>query len=192
MRLSKSAWWRIVTVVALLGLPFIYYNFILDRHPPPFCHKQIYFAFHTWMVDSKTNAFPNAGGIGADSISLMNEQMGGLTWSKNYKYVPGLCVGDPGDLVLMYVAHPTRWTWHGSTPTIFRQKQWILVPLDFKSEGPDRAGAGPGELSERVSSEEFRRRLQRTLDFLRTNTRPNWETVVAEHARFLESVGPEH
>jgi hypothetical protein len=51
-----------------------------------------------------------------------------------------------------------------------------------------RPPSGPGELSERVSLAEFRSRLQRTLDFVRTNERPNWQTIVAEHAKFLDAV----
>jgi hypothetical protein len=45
-----------------------------------------------------------------------------------------------------------------------------------------------GEASERVSFEDFRARLTGTLDFLRTNQRPSWQTVVAEHGKFLHSL----
>ena len=51
-----------------------------------------------------------------------------------------------------------------------------------------RPPSGPGELSERVSLDEFRSRLRRTLDFVRTNERPHWQTVVAEHGKFLDSI----
>jgi hypothetical protein len=43
-------------------------------------------------------------------------------------------------------------------------------------------------LSERVSLDEFRSTLKRTLDFIRTNERPNWQAVVAEHSKFLNSL----
>jgi hypothetical protein len=86
----------------------------------------------------------------------------------------------------MYVGQPTRWTWHAQKPTIFREKAWIVVPVDFATGS--RPQAGPGELSERISTDEFRRRLRRTVDFIRTNQRPNWQTIVAEHTKFLESI----
>jgi hypothetical protein len=76
--------------------------------------------------------------------------------------------------------------WHGPPPTIFKDKAWIVVPVDFKMGG--RSPAGAGELSERVSFDEFQRRLRCTLDYVRTNERPNWQTIVAEHTEFLESV----
>jgi hypothetical protein len=51
-----------------------------------------------------------------------------------------------------------------------------------------RPKSGPGELSERVSLDEFRSRLKRTIDFIRTNERPNWQTIVAEQTKFLDSI----
>ena len=63
-----------------------------------------------------------------------------------------------------------------------------MVPLDFTNGG--RPLRGGGELSERITEDEFRRRLQSTLDLVKTNARPNWEAVVAEHTRFLEALPP--
>jgi len=62
----------------------------------------------------------------------------------------------------------------------------MFVPVDFTMGG--RQVRGGGELSERVSLDEFRSRLKRTLDFIRTNERPNWQAVVAEHSKFLNSL----
>lgn len=177
----------------LVGVAFGYYHFILDWEGRPFCHKQIMFGFMHWMddsgmdINSHTNVFPNANGTGADSLAAISNGMGGhMTWAKGYRYVPGLREDDPGDLVLMYLDRSTRWAWHGPPPSIFKDKAWIVVPADFAMGG--RPQSGPGELSERVSLAEFRSRLRRTLDFVRTNERPHWQTVVAEHAKFLDSI----
>jgi hypothetical protein len=113
--------------------------------------------------------------------------MGGhMAWATNYRYVPGLREDDPGDLVLLYLDRLTRWTWHGPPPTILKAKAWIVVPVDFTMGF--RPPSGGGELSERVSLDEFRSRLRRTLDFVRTNERPHWQTIVAEHTKFLKSI----
>ncbi len=182
--------WVLASALALLLLaPLVYYFLILDWHGRPYCHKQIMLSLKVWMDDegknmnSGTNAFPNVGGVGKDSMEAIHEEMGTMDWAKNYRYVPGLHEDDPGRLVLMYVAQPTRWTWHGPPPTIFKDKKWIIVPVDFESQ-PGR----PGECSERISEEEFKIRLRGTLEFVRTNARPNWQQVVAEHTAFLNEL----
>ena len=190
MHLSRSTRWIILALVVLVGFPLGYYNFLLDWQGRPFCHKQIMFGFKNWMTDPKnsTNTFPNVGGASQDSLAAINDNMNSTNWSRNYRYVPGLCENDPGHLVLMYVDRPTRWTWHGPPPTIFEEKKWILVPVDFATGG--RTPSGPGELSERVSTEEFKKRLRETIEYVRTNERPNWQTVVAEQSKFLQSIEP--
>ncbi len=188
MRVPKPVKWGMLALAAMAGLLLCYYGLILDWRHRPYCHKQIYLSFLMWMEERTTNAFPNASGLSSNSLAEINELMAGSAWSHNYKYVPGLHKDDPGELVLMYMEHPTRWTWHGRPPTIFNEREWILVPVDFNMESYLRAGAGPGELNERVPLEEFRNRLKRTLDFVRTNERPNWRTVVAEHTQFLDSL----
>lgn len=174
-------------LVLLIGLAIGFYFIILDWEGRPFCHKQIHIGIRTWMEDTITNAFPNVIGAGSASLIAISNSMGGdMKWTKNYNYVPGLREGDPGELVLMYFAEPTRWTWHGSHPTIFKGKAWIVVPVDFTMSWPQRKISG--ELSERVSTDEFKTRLKRTLDFVRTNERPHWQAVVAEHKKFLDSI----
>lgn len=173
-------------VAVLVGLAFGYYYLILDWQGRPFCHKQVYMSFRIWMDDRNTNAFPNVAGAGKNSLGEIREEMVIMDWADKYKYVPGLREGDPGDLVLMYLDRPTRWTWHGPPPTVFEKKAWIIVPVDFKAG--ERQQAGPGEMSERVSLDEFRNRLRRTLDFIRTNERPHWQAVVSEHTKFLDSI----
>jgi hypothetical protein len=131
--------------------------------------------------------FPNVNGNSRDSLYAISNGMGGyMDWVKDYGYVPGLREDDPGELVLMYFNHPTRWAWHGVPPTIFKEKAWILIPVDF-AQGM-RPRSGPGEESERVSFDDFRNRLRRTIDFVRTNERPNWQTIVAEQTKFLNSI----
>ena len=185
--------WVAGVVVVLVVLAFGYHHFILDWEGRPVCDKGIMFAFYEWMGDNgrdpntHTNAFPNINGIGAGSFATISNAMGSqMAGTREYRYVPGLRQDDPGDLVLVYLDRPTRWTWHEAYPTIFKKKAWMFVPVDFTMGG--RPVRGGGELSERVSLDEFRRRLTRTLDCIRTNERPNWQTIVAEHTKFLESI----
>ena len=190
---------RYVLVVLWIGIVFgsivgailiCHYRLLFwDWDGQPYCHKQIDFAFMRWQEPHKftQTVFPNIDGSSAKSLAEIHESFGEMKVEEMYLYVPGLRRDDPGDLVLMYFARPTRWTWHGGPlPTIFRSKGWIMIPVDmrFYGAGIDREG-GPGEFSEWVSFEEFKQRLQKTLDFLRDNERPNWEAVVEEHKRFL-------
>lgn len=131
--------------------------------------------------------FPNENGVGSDSLAAISESMGGnMDWATDYNDVPGLREDDPGDLVLMYFNRPTRWVMHVSPPTIFAEKAWIVVPVDFAMA--NRPPAGPGELSERISVDEFRIRLKKTIDFVRSHERPHWQKIVAEHTKFLDSI----
>lgn len=192
MRRKRIIYWVAGILALLAAIPLFFFFVILDRSGRPYCHKQIEFALHMWMEEQKdTNAFPNINGRSAESLTAIRGQMGGsMRWAQGYRYVPGLRRTDPGDLVLAYVDQPTRWVWHASHPTRFKPKAWLLVPVDFTwGNGRRLSGAG-GELSERVSKAEFKERLQRTLDFIRANQRPNWQSIVAEHSKFLESLDP--
>jgi hypothetical protein len=180
-------------VAGLVGLAFAAYYLILDWEGQPICHKAVRTAFkhsmsnNGWDINSGTNEFPNIKGVGVDSLTTISNGMAGhMTWVKDYRYVPGLREDDPGDLVLLYFNRPTRWTWHGPAPTIFEEKAWIVVPVDFVLGPRDRSG--PGECSERIPLDQFRTRLRRTLDFVRTNERPHWQTIVADHSKFLDSL----
>ncbi|HEV2971235.1 MAG TPA: hypothetical protein VGY55_14770 [Pirellulales bacterium] len=183
----------IVAAVLVIGLPLGYYNFILDWQGKPYCHAQIMLAFENWIVrngkdsTTRTNEFPNVGGVGRNSLNAIREEMeGSMDWAPDYGYVPGLQQNDPGQLVLMYFNRPTRWTMHISAPTIFEDKAWILIPVDF-GQGR-REKSGPGEDSERVSTEEFKKRLKETIEYIRKMERPNWQTIVAEQTKFLERI----
>jgi hypothetical protein len=193
MRHKRTILWIAGTSVILIGLALGYHRFVLDWNGRPCCHAQIVLAFTSAMHEPGVNfandpkPFPNVKGLSQDSLATLRDGMGGyMDWAKDYNYVPGLREDDPGDLVLMYFNRPTRWTWHGVVPTIFKKKKWIIVPVDFAMGMRPRSD--PGEYSERVSLDEFRNRLRRTLDFVRTNECPNWQTVVAENTKFLDSI----
>lgn len=185
--------WACILVGSLIGvfLILLYRPLFWDWRGQPLCHKGIDLGFHNWRDANKLdkNVFPNIDGSSEKSLAVIDKFAGDINVQQKYMYVAGLRRDDPGDLVLMYLPRPTRWTWHGGPPpSIFKDKAWILLPLDMKFYGADRKDAGPGEFSERVSVDEFRYRLKRTLDFLRDNERPNWEAVVDEHTRLLESL----
>jgi len=196
MRAKRLVRWIGGSFAVFVGLAFGYYFLILDWQGRPFCHKQLMFGFLGVMHPSGgdlTNAkepFPNVKGLSQDSLAAIRESMGShMAWTNDYDYVPGLREDDPPDLVLMYFNRPTRWNWHGPPPTICEKKAWIIVPVDFGSGSGFRPNTGQlGECSERVSLVEFRSRLRQTLDFVRTNERPNWQTIVAEHTKFLDSL----
>jgi hypothetical protein len=195
MRKKRVILWVGGTLAVLVGLAFGCYNFVLDWQGRPFCHKQIMLSFLAVMYPSGgdlTNdrqPFPNVKGLSQDSLAAISDSMAGyMAWTNDYNYVPGLREDDPPDLVLMYFNQPTRWNWHGSPPTIFQKKAWIIIPVDWSGVGFRTHTGQIGECSERVSLDEFRRRLQGTLDFIRTNERPNWRTIIAEHEKFLDSI----
>ena len=198
MRLKRVISWIAGMLALLAALAFGYYYLILDWNGRPTCHKGITLDFLTVMhpnggdILNDPKPFPNVGGRSSDSLATISESMAGQfkALTNDYNYVAGLRENDPADLVLMYFNRPTRWNWHGSPPTIFKDKRWIIIPVDFGSGEGSRPHTGQwGECSERVLEEEFRNRLKRTLDFIRTNERPNWQTVVAEHTKFLDSLG---
>lgn len=189
MRLPRVVKFGSIFLLCALGMLSVYAFCILDWHARPFCHSQIMTALRIWMADRNTRSFPNVAGHSHESMLSICTEMGGYCdWVDGYRYVAGLNDDDPGDLVLLYVAEPTRWTWHGDPPSRFRDKAWILVPVDFTFGPREVPRQGQGEESERVSAEQFGRRLRRTLEFLRAHQRPHWETVVAEHQALLERV----
>jgi hypothetical protein len=193
--MKRAILWIAGIIAILIGLAFGYYRFILDWDGRPISHAQIYLAFAESMHEPGVNyandpkPFPNVKGLSQDSLATIRDKMGGdMNWSTNYNYVSGLRENDPGDLVLMYFNRPTRWTWFAAAPpTIFKEKEWIIIPVDF-GIGMRPRSIQEGDYSERVSLNEFRSRLRRTLDFVRTNERPNWQTIVAEQTKFLDSI----
>jgi hypothetical protein len=200
MSTRRTILWIAGTIAVLVGSALGYYHFILDWEGRPMCHKQIMLSLLTVMhpsggdITNDRQPFPNVKGLSQDSLATLNDAMAGhMAWTNDYRYIPGLREGDPPDLVLLYFNRPTRWNWHGSPPTVFKEKAWIIIPVDFGSGSDFRPNTGQiGECSERVSHDEFCRRLRGTLDFIRTNERPNWQTIVAEHEKFLNSIEHEN
>lgn len=190
--LPRSIRWIGITLATIVFLPLGYARFILDWQGQPTCHKVLMVTFQEWMNDHKTKAFPNENGVGRDSLNELGQDYSDRELWQRYGYVAGLREDDPGDLVLMYVNCPTRWIWHGVAQTIFTKKAWIIVPVDFVHPTMERKITRPGECSETVSIDEFRKRLGRTIDFVRQNQRPNWEMVVAEQTKFLDSIEPDN
>ncbi len=191
-RFSRPALWLLV-VACILVIPAIVYFVIYDHRNEPLCHKAMMFAATTWLDDRKTDILPNVDGHGEQSLAELRSYLGDDSWPEMYRYVPGMRKGDPGDLVLAYMPVPTRYIFHGEPQTIFAEPKWILVPLDFTGHWcvglpDDRDIPLAGEQCERVPLEELKSRLKKTLDFLRNNDRPNWQTVVVEHTRFIDSI----
>ena len=193
MNLKRVIVWSAGFLAMLIVLVVGYCGLILDWSGRPICHKQILSAFQIEIYGDLANGtkpYPNVKGKSRDSLASVSASFGGyMGWTNNYNYIPGLREDDPPDLVLMYFNHPTRWNWHGAPPAIFKKKAWIVIPVDFDLGAGFRPHTNElGECSERMSTDEFCKRLRGTLDFVRTNQRPNWQTVVAEHGKFLDSL----
>lgn len=191
MRLTQRRWLLgvgggllaalVLGVAAFVGL-------MLDWGERPLCHKQIMLAFRQWLHDERSETFPNLGGASGLSLSALRQNLADSTVETKYRYVAGLRSDDPGDLVLMYLAAPTRWRWHGRPRTRLAPKGWLVLPVDFGCD-PGRTPVVPGECSEWLSEREFAYRPRATLDFLLTNRRPHCETVMAEHAAVPTALG---
>ena len=96
----------------------------------------------------------------------------------------------------MYFKKPTRYLWHGNPQTYLSEARWLAVPLDFTGAGfgkgvRNREIPYSGEECERLTLEDFKNRLRKTLRFLQDNDRPNWQTIVAENEEFLRSLNSE-
>jgi hypothetical protein len=131
------------------------------------------------MLESHTNIYPNAHGIGSNSLAMIEGHFGNGV--QRYGYVSGLSYADPKDVVLMYMR--TRYTWHGDvTHTIFSPERWLVLSPQIVDSGTCPEG---GEL---LDTPEFKRRLQMTVTFLREHQRPYWQVVAEEQSNFLKSV----
>lgn len=156
----------------------------------PLCHKQLIGPVLEYANNDPRGYLPNAEGSSDASFAVISKyhERGVANkwmkeWSPKYKYVAGLRKGDPGELVLFYLAKPTRWVSHVVRPKAWDEEGWIVCPLDLMVlDGlSSREYIRQGEKSETLTNEQFRERLQKTLDFLKANQRPNWEVVVQEH-----------
>ena len=142
MQALRKILWIVIPLVLIVGLPPFVYFVIYDHRNEPFCHKAVFLWFINYFDEQKTDVLPNVEGRSADSILQMlklSNYHGDEPWTDTYRYVPGLKKSDPGDLVLMYMPAPTRYIYHEHPQTIFAEKKWILIPLDFCSHVSEMA-----------------------------------------------------
>jgi hypothetical protein len=157
--------------------------FVLRSGPRPVCNRAVDGAFQQWMLETgHTNGFyPNADGVGSNSLAMIAPYFG--RDMQQYVYVPGLKSDDPNDLVLMYLKKPTHYSWHGDTEhTIFSPRRWMVVSPDIVMGGPYPEG---GDF---LNGLEFRRRILKTVAFLREHDRLHWRVVAQQQEEFLKSV----
>jgi hypothetical protein len=212
-RKKWPTWLRVVlalaaipTILLALFVCFVFgFRMLHDFDNVPLCDKQMWALVAAWSNVKQVDDLPNVKGRSAESLAALYKAVDGEeegeseTRNEKYQYIPGLRRGDPGDLVLMYMKRPTRWTHHAAgPPQIFTEAKWQLVPFDFLGvlgkadvEPVPREIPSRGECCERVRLAEFQTRLRKTLKFLRDNDRPHWQTVVAENEAFLKSLEAE-
>ena len=164
------------------------------RDPLCLCQKVLDGGLEQWKQVAGTNVWPNVDGDSAKSFAEIEERYlsppDDHAYSLAYGYVPGLKDDDPPDLIFMYLKRMTRRTWNGDhSASVFTRKKWMVFGPSFWSSA-DTVGACPegGELVETI---EFRRRFQKTFEFLRDNNRSHWQAIVAEQTRFLDSLDPD-
>jgi hypothetical protein len=182
MSTSKRAVRILVCGIAVLALA-VAALFMVRSGPRPVCHRAVDGAFQQWMLESgHTNGFyPNADGIGSNSLAMIESFFGQDILQ--YAYIPGLRIDDPKDLVLMYLKRPTHYSWHGDTEhTILSPRRWMVVSPDIERGSPYPEG---GDL---VDGPEFKRRVLRTVAYLKAHDRPHWQVVAKEQGEFLKSV----
>ncbi len=157
--------------------------------PLPLC--DIVLDFDQWLTDQHAGQenppYPNVNGSSQTSLQEIARAMQpvhAVRLLRDYLYVPGLHPNDPQDLVLLYIRERTRYTWHGDATAVRREPQWLVFSPGFYS--PLDTPEWCPEDGRRLSDDQFRTRLQKTLDFLREQKRPNWENVAKEHTAFLE------
>ena len=114
-------------VVGVPALILLHEQYLTDPNGKPTCHKLLMLDLYRWQDTNHTSLFPNIDGLSVDSLSNLRDDADSDTiveMNEKYMYVPGLKSDDPGELVLMYMREPTRWTWHGWRPSVFRSKAW--------------------------------------------------------------------
>lgn len=180
---SKRAIRITLIAVAILCILVVGFRLRYPSDPLTLCQKVLDGGFEQCKMENGTNAYPNVEGNSKKSFASAGQYM--WHWEEyyaKYGYVPGLKDDDPSDLVLMYLKKKTRRTWNGDfSGSILREPKWMVIGPDFGYDLPEG-----GRLEE---TSVFKTRLQRTLDFLKENERPHWETVVKEHTEFLNSIG---
>ena len=180
--LSKK-WLVIISILVLL---FLTAEVLVAVHsgPRPVCHRALDGAFQEWMLQvSHTNIYPNADGVGSNSLAVIEQYFGPDI--QRYEYIPGLKCEDPKDLVLMYLKTKTHYSWHGDTQhTIFSPQRWMVISPEIIGYEKNSCPEG-GQL---LDTPEFKRRVQMTVAFLKEYKRQNWQAVAEEQSDFLNSI----
>ncbi len=180
-------------VIALAAIALLLVVFVIrfPRDPLCLCQKILDGGLQQWKLVAGTNVWPNVDGDSAKSFAQVEDPYlsppNDHAYSSAYGYVPGLKDDDPPDLIFMYLKRMTRRTWNGDhSATVFAHKKWMVFGPSFWDRSAPNGGLPEG--GELVDTAEFRRRLQKTFDFLRDNNRSHWKTIVAEQTRFLDSL----
>jgi hypothetical protein len=174
----------LIGAATLILIPVVSY-LLFWTGPAPLCHRGLDAAFQQWMLETygRTNTeyfFPNTNGNGIASLDMIDHLWG--PGVQEYAYVPGLRLGDPQDLVLMYMKRKTHHTWHGDAEhSIFSPSRWMVVSPEILT------GSCP-EGGELVETPELKRRLMLTITYLKEHQRPYWQAVTDEQLAFLESI----
>jgi hypothetical protein len=100
-----------------------------------------------------------------------------------YRYIQGLGLNDPADLIVMYRKTKSHWLYHHRSWDYYvEEPKWLVM-------GPQTPGHWATESDNGfIETAELRRRIRRTLDFLKEKKRPYWEQTVKEHKPFLDKL----
>lgn len=177
-----------VLFLVLVGLTTV---IILGPPGPSFvCHRLLDGALQQWMLDTTNGVtYPNVDGSSSRSLALVIPyiDLHDTNVLHDYMYVPGIRTDDPDNLILFYLRAPSRRTWHGDLHWFSGPKRWVVINPRMSS--PDsNCGRTGGEVCEAISMPEFRDRLRATLNYLKRNERPGWQTAEQEHMRFVSTI----
>src|SRR5579872_1526697 len=79
--------WRVTIGAVAVLLVAVGALFVLFSGPRPLCHRAIDGTFQQWMLENgRTNVYPNANGMGSNSLAIMVPFFG--QDSQRYQYVP--------------------------------------------------------------------------------------------------------
>jgi hypothetical protein len=185
VKLAFSRKWKIILSIPLVLFLIVVSLFAIHSGPrPECCNRALDGGFQSWMLKThNSNTYPNIGGIGSNSLVAI-EPFEGHEIQK-YGYISGLKCDDPNDLVLMYLKTKTRYSWHGDAEhTVFSPLHWMVLSPDIV--GAESATCPEG--GQLIDTPEFKRRVEKTIAFLKEHQRPNWEVAAKEQTDFLSSI----
>ncbi len=179
----------VAVVVSCLALTALVAVGVVGPEPHFVCHKAIVGAFQQWMLETTNESrYPNVGGSSSQSLALLVPYLHeGTNALRDYRYVPGLKEDDPEDLIMLYMREPSRRTWHGDTHWFRIGRRWVIL-TPHMSTPFDVDARGWSECGEAISTTQFKTRLKGTLDFLKSNSRPEWQAIADEHTKFLRAL----